>query len=150
MTVCAPNSGKWPTIVEAINHYDKRDSIFETVSKIDKKTQTFRKSFENYAADLIMKDFTPELSLDHSLPTRLKLSQIETEVFYLLHIAYYVIPPNQRYLISDSIEKVKFQSLLAKRSGQESGKLLKDNICQQLANQTNFSCLRWSICALDS
>ena len=89
-----------------------------------------------------MKDFTPELSLDHSLPTRLKLSQIETEVFYLLHIAYYVIPPNQRYLISDSTEKIKFQSLLAKRSGQESEKLLKGNICLQLANQANFSCLR--------
>ena len=106
--------------------------------------------FANYAADLIMKDFTPELSLDDSLPTRLKLSQIETEVFYLLHIAYYIIPPNKRYLIIDSIEKIEFKSLLAKRSSQEAGKVLKDNICQQLANQTNFSCLRWSICALDS
>ena len=96
-----------------------------------------------------MEDFNPEISLDHSLPTRLKLGQIETEVFYLLHIAYYVIPPNQRYLISDSTEKIKFHSLLAKRSSQESEKILKDNICQQLANQTNFSCLRWSICALD-
>ena len=89
-----------------------------------------------------MEDFNPELSLDHSLPTRLKLSQIEIEVFYLLHIAYHVIPSNQRFLIINSIEKIKFQSLLAERSGQETGKLLKDNICQILANQTNFSCLR--------
>ena len=46
MTVCAPNSGKWPTIVEAMNYYDKGDSIFETISKIDKKTTIFRQKYE--------------------------------------------------------------------------------------------------------
>ena len=31
VTVCAPNSGKWQALVEALNHYDEDGLIFEVL-----------------------------------------------------------------------------------------------------------------------
>ena len=35
VTVCAPNSGKWPAIIEALQHYDTDGQIFKAAEIIN-------------------------------------------------------------------------------------------------------------------
>ena len=45
VTVCAPNSGKWPALVEALNYFDKDGLIFETIRKINLEVDFFKEAF---------------------------------------------------------------------------------------------------------
>ena len=90
VTVCAPNSGKWQALVEALNHYDEDGLIFE-VLKNTKSIREYLKGPFHYGGKLILKQFEPELQLDHTLPERLELLPIEEELFYTLHFACYAV-----------------------------------------------------------
>ena len=90
MTVCAPNSGKWLALAEALLHYDADGQIFKTAKIINEAARPLSMSFQQAAGQLFIDKFAPELSLDHNLPAKLKLIPIETEVFYLLHFGFYL------------------------------------------------------------
>ena len=93
VTVCAPNSGKWPALVEALQHYDTDGQIFKTVGTMNNKSEysgPFYMSFSGAAGQLFIEKFAPELILDHNLPAKLKLIPIEIEIFYLLHFGFYL------------------------------------------------------------
>ena len=92
--MCAPNSGKWPALVEALNYFDKDGLIFETIRKINLEVDFFKEAFapdnELVTWKIIKMQFDPPLQLDHTLPMRLKMLPIEKEVFYLFHFGCYV------------------------------------------------------------
>ena len=89
VTVCAPNSGKWPAMVEALDYYDTDGQIFEAADIINNASRSFSRSFYQAAGQLLLEEFDPKLVLDHNLPLKLKLSPIELEVFYLLHFGFF-------------------------------------------------------------
>ena len=91
MTVCAPNSGKWPAIVEALHHYDTDGQIFKAAETINEDKQQFSKSFQQAAGQVFIEKFAPQMILDHDLPAKLELLPIQKEAFYLLHFVYYVL-----------------------------------------------------------
>ena len=84
VTVCPPESRKWSTIVEALNHVEKNDSIFEDFKLFSKPFKV--NSFDNFPPQWTMlvdgavrRDRS---RLYHDLPAILNLLQIEKEVFY--------------------------------------------------------------------
>ena len=92
MTVCPPNSGKWPALVRALNHFDKDGRIHEFVRKYNEEDDSIVEFFLKpylQRVEEMMSEFDPELKLDRNIPERLNLSSIEEEVFYLLHYACY-------------------------------------------------------------
>lgn len=91
VTVCAPNSGKWQALAEALNYFDQKGLIFDTAAKLNVFLDPFASDlYESNKLDVLMKQFVPNLKLDRTLPTRLNSLPCETEVLYWLHFACYV------------------------------------------------------------
>ena len=78
MTVCAPNSGKWPAIVEALHHYDTDGQIFKAAETINEDKQQFSKSFQKAAGQVFIEKFAPQMILDRDLTAKLDLLPIDS------------------------------------------------------------------------
>ena len=145
-------------MVEALYHYDKDGLIFKTMENIINGTYSdiFEDTFKKFGAEIILKYFSPKLSLDHNLPARLELIPIEKEVFYILHIICYLTPSiYEHYKVLHDVEKIMILSIMKKRSKVETGNIMKDHICQDLLNRHGMSCISltntttWMNCQLN-
>ena len=143
VTVCAPNSGKWPAMVEALDHYDTDGQIFKAADIINNSSRSFSLSFYKAAGQLLLKEFDPKLILDHNLPSKLKLSPIEMEVFYLLHFGFFLKTKTYgyEYPIEYGCEDIIVQSMFRNKTQQEIGEEAKEHICQYLLDEKDISCL---------
>ena len=151
VTVCAPNSGKWQALVEALNHYDKDGLIFEVL----KNTKSIRDYFKDpllryFGGELILKHFEPNLESwslesDHALPERLKLLPIEEEVFYTLHCALYareqLFCSNDYYCSISSTDEAIFDLSFGKTNPHQIAKEIKENLCEKVLNCTAINIL---------
>ena len=101
MTVCTPNSGKWPALVKALDNFDKNGKIFDVLKE---QIITGSVGDEEVIPYLFLDIFTgivkretifhqvdAELKLNHELATKLEFLPIESEVFYLMHYACYAL-----------------------------------------------------------
>ena len=85
VTVCAPNSGKWSAISEALHHFDKDEFIFEIFKNWTSQSKFIRTGillpsfYGDFKQDFIKYQYDPSLSLDHDLPARLNLLPIGKE-----------------------------------------------------------------------
>ena len=100
-------------MVEAVNHYDKDGLIFKTMEDIFNEkygSKIFGDTLDHFGAAIILEDVFPKLRLDHNLPATLDLIQIEKDVFYTLHFAYYLTPSyKQRSKLLQNIEEIVIQ-----------------------------------------
>ena len=134
MTVCAPNSAKWPAIVEALHHYDTDGQIFKSAEIINnpgEKGGLFSNSFHDPGAKLFLEKFAPELILDQNLPAKLKLLPIEREAFYILHFEYYLqnqLGYGSPFPITNALQIVA-QSIFRNKTQQEIGEEVKEHVC---------------------
>ena len=143
--MCAPNSGKWPAIIEALQNYDTDGEIFKATEVINNQHEyftPFSSSFRGAAGQLFIEKFAQELTLDHNLPEKLNLIPVEREVFYLSHFGVYLhsidpIYPAIRYQFED----IAVQLILQNKTRQEVGEELKDYVCQYLLDHRNITCL---------
>ena len=129
VTVCAPNSGKWPALVEALNYFDKDGLIFEIIRKINLEVDFFKEAFAPndilVTWKIIRMQFDPPLQLDHTLPMRLKMLPIENKVFYLFHFACYVAQ-YECYKVIKPIVSLALDSILSNESRTQTAQ----EICQ--------------------
>ena len=141
VTVCPPNSGKWISLVEALNNFDKDCLIFDVMKQHNKDhnsiiTRFFLQSFlgsKNPKKEIIMKEFDPKLTLDHDLPNRLNLLPEEEESFYLIHYACYSLGDLCKSAIKDSYSDIKtksFYSVLEGKTRQQTANTIREIICQ--------------------
>ena len=136
MTICAPNSGKWSALVEAMTHIDKPGGIFEIFMGLEESKyegmfikQVLRQT--KWQESIIEKSF-PYLGLNGSLPNILNLLDIEKEVFYLIHFACFFKGPDCKNDITLPLSQKAMLSILGKKSRQETAAELKQSICQKV------------------
>ena len=131
-------------MVEALDHYDNDGLIFKTLEEIVNRTfedTIFGDTLDYFSAEIILREFSPKLRLDHNLPARLELIPIEKDVFYLLHIACYLTLQKERRKIRLGIEQIMIESIVKKTSKKEAGQLMKEHVCHYLKYQKNLNCI---------
>ena len=141
VTVCSPNSGKWTSIIKAMEHFDVKGQIFEVVKNQTKERlleQMYRNSFSNHVKyNLIVERFQPELTLDHKTPEKLNLLQNETEVFYLMHYFCFAKEHNCKELF-EKISMFTLASVLNRDTRQQTVEKMKDELCNLLAYDVKY------------
>ena len=139
VTVCAPNSRLWPTMVEALNHFDSHDLIFDLAKNISWTSEIHKGFYGSFKKKLILDQFTPELRLDQELPVRLKLFPIEKEAFYLMHILCFVL----QYKCTNELKPlstVTLNSILSKNPHQETAVELKTQLKVYICKDKQVNC----------
>ena len=138
VTVCAPNSGKWQALVEALNHYDKDDLIFEVVKNTSDIRNYLREPFITEDAwEMILRQFETKIELDHALPENLKLLEIEEEVFYILHFACYTMNQlTEGYCDIPSWDEAIYDLRSVKINRQQTVVEIKENLCEKVLDCT--------------
>ena len=95
MTVCAPNSRRWTSLGEALNQFDKDGLIYDVIRNYNKELGYYDRiskviehselnSYADANAKNWMKQFSPKLTLDHSLPDRIGLLVVQN--LYLMSL----------------------------------------------------------------
>ena len=76
VTVCFPHSGRWMSILEALNHYDTEGEIFNLIKQQDVRIhELFSVPFTG-PTETAKNSFDPDLlHIDGNLPKRLNFSQ---------------------------------------------------------------------------
>ena len=147
VTVCPPESRKWSTIVEALNHVEKNDSIFEDFKLFSKPFKV--NSFDNFPPQwttLVDGAVRRDRSrLDHDLPAILNLLQIEKEVFYLIHFACFTMKKQCKEEITSKSDSLVLNSILRKDTREQTAAELKEMICNKL-NCTMKNDSSWMNC----
>ena len=131
VTVCSPNSRKWPAMIKALNYFDQNDMIFDAINMTWKLPGFIRSSFEgfSYKRNLILNQLNFEVQLNHELPGKLNLLPIEMEVFYLAHFLCYILKSHCILQLIMPSSKIGIKSILCKNSRQETAEELKKGIC---------------------
>ena len=144
MTVCTPNSGKWPALVKALDDFDKNGKIFDVLKKqiitgsVGAEEPIPKFFLEIYTGivkrETIFHQVDAELKLNHELATKLELLPIESEVFFLMHYACYALDYKCRnFLLSPykEISVLALGSILGRETRQETAEKIKQKICER-------------------
>ena len=133
VTVCAPNSGKWQALVDALNHYDYDDLIFDVLKNTTGIREYLKGPFHDKKFwEIFSKKFEPKLQLNHALPERLKLLPVEEEVFYILHFALYALELTNTDAWDEAIRDLN----LGKTNRHQAAIDIKENLCKKVIDCT--------------
>ena len=133
--MCQPGSGKWPTIVEALNQLDKKDLIFKTMRDLEKRFKTLSKPFNDRFApqwQMLLQGAIPGQILDHKVPAFLKLLPSETEVFYQIHYACFAMETNCNEEIIEPVKSLAFESILRRDTREKTASVLREMIFKKV------------------
>lgn len=133
VTVCSPNSKKWPAVLKALNHFDQHDRIFDAINTPQNLRRFIRSSFEgfSYKRNLILNQLNFEVQMNHELAGKLNLLPIEGEVFYLAHFLCYIMDMEHQCntQVSKPLGEIAIELILSKKTRQETAEDLKKAIC---------------------
>ena len=91
---------------------------------------------------LILKQFKPELQLDHALPERLNLLPIEEEVFYILHFVCYAMEQlTGGYCTTYEWDEAMFDLSFGKINRHQRAIEIRENLCEKVLNCTAINIL---------
>ena len=131
VTVCSPNSKKWPAVLKALNHFDQHDMIFDAINTPQNLRRFIRSSFEgfSYKRNLILNQLNFEVQMNHELAGKLNLLPIEGEVLYLAHFLCYIMKHQCITKVIKPLSEIAIESILSKKTRQETAEELKKAIC---------------------
>ena len=133
MTICAPNSRKWPALIKALIHFDKDEMIFDVFKNAKNMDNFLRELFDGFVKKRIVLDqFEPRLKLDHDLPEKLNLLDVEREVFYLMHYLCYAWGNSCKYVTIMRAKTNVMQAILNKMTPRQTAIDLKASVCDDV------------------
>ena len=133
VTVCFPKSERWLAMIEALNHFDTNDNIFDLIRDQDEKIQAIFSRAITEPNEIIKNAFDFNLKWNPDLKEVLDLNPNEVELMFLLSYATFELKLTQTYyrvshFAFEVIEK-KFYLALNKTSKYESNQILKSFVC---------------------
>ena len=133
VTVCLQKSEKWMAMIEALNHFDIEDEVFDLIRN---QNETIKDFFSGSITKLMKSAYKSDPKWNSDLIEFLDLNQEEVELMYLLSYASFELklanPIIHDYIVGlflSDVYEIKYDLVLKKTSKNEHNQILKSFIC---------------------